>query len=383
MKIVFFRSEEVNYLNGEFSSSSSYIRWLENISNEFSEVVSINPCMGLEPRKKIKCKRNLYIKPLPKLNGYLNPIINIFNIIKSISDENNADYIILRIPDHANIILLFFLPFFIKKGKIVFWVVGNRMQIAKSSIKYDSMYLLKYLTNYFIDFFEQLFLMIYPSLVNGSEAYHHSKSIHGSAISNNDANQFISTNLDNESSPVIRYLGRLTREKNIETFIKSVPFVNDPNVTFELIGRTPDQAYLDELKSLIPNNHKARVSFKNEITYGDQLFSTYATSYLIVQPSLTEGASRTILESLAFNIPVIASDIKANRYLIDKENKISLTFEAGNHEDLAKKINSCIQNKELYNNMRSNLSKESFMYNDQIAKEIKNFLVSLGLQGGK
>ena len=85
------------------------------------------------------------------------------------------------------------------------------MQIAKSTIKYDSMYLLKYLTNYFIDFFEQLFLMIYPSLVNGSEAYH-SKSIHGSAISN-DANQFISTNLDNESSPVIRYLGRFTEKK--------------------------------------------------------------------------------------------------------------------------------------------------------------------------
>ena len=60
MKIVFFRSEEVNYLNGEFSSSSSYIRWLENISNEFSEIVSINPCKDLKPEKKVKYKRNLY-----------------------------------------------------------------------------------------------------------------------------------------------------------------------------------------------------------------------------------------------------------------------------------------------------------------------------------
>ena len=69
-------------------------------------------------------------------------------------------------------------------------------------------------------------------------------------------------------------------------------------------------------------------------------------SKILVQPSLVEGISSTILESMACQTSIIASNVGGNSELI-KNNENGILMDIQNSDSLLEQIISLIDNKEL------------------------------------
>ncbi len=77
---------------------------------------------------------------------------------------------------------------------------------------------------------------------------------------------------------------------------------------------------------------------------------------LLVFPSFYEVAPLTILETYAKKIPVIGSDYPAIAEMID-DNKTGLIFKNGDSDDLFKKLNLLLRNRQLLDSFRINIPK--------------------------
>ena len=68
-------------------------------------------------------------------------------------------------------------------------------------------------------------------------------------------------------------------------------------------------------------------------------------SDLLVQPSLVEGISSTLIEAMGCSTCVVASNIGGNKEIIDN-NKTGILIKPNNHEELLDKISDLLTNNE-------------------------------------
>lgn len=114
-------------------------------------------------------------------------------------------------------------------------------------------------------------------------------------------------------SKVIGFIGRFSKEKNLETLI--VSFANalqsDPDLKLVLVGTGSLEV---ELKNLIKTLGIERNVTLCGVRYDvARILSSFD---IFVLPSFTEGLSTSLLEAMASKRAVICSDIEANRLLI-------------------------------------------------------------------
>lgn len=372
MKLVFFRSEELEYENNKFSCTSSYLDWLEKLSKFYDQVIAINPARKSPKslRKPIKHSDNLSIEPLPRMNGYFRPFVHARKMLRIFMHHRDADYFIIRIPDHSSLIVLSICKLLSKSEKIIIWKVGDRLNIFDVAISRNEMFYVKFLLNKIYNFFENYAEQKYRVFKNGiGEDSKKCLFIHGCSISSLEAREIVS--YSKKEKYKIRYFGRISKEKNLDTIIDAIPFLS--KVSIEIVGRCSDEEYLGQLK--IKTQKYNNVTFINEIEYGPSLFEMIASSYLVLQPSLSEGASRTVLESLCLEVPVLVSDIKANEDLVKPlPSAQNLIFKRNDPSDLADKINTLISNTDLYSTIESEVKKSKYVYIDDVCNKITNFL---------
>lgn len=136
-------------------------------------------------------------------------------------------------------------------------------------------------------------------------------------------------------------IGCISRRKNQEQLIKALELVEIP-CTVILVGIKSD----NELNRMITKpEYKHRVIFTGELS-GNEALYYHKLMTLEVLPSTTEGLSQSLLEGMAFGIPVIATAYAGNLDLInDGEN--GLLYENNNISDLANKINLILKNPEV------------------------------------
>lgn len=113
---------------------------------------------------------------------------------------------------------------------------------------------------------------------------------------------------------VVIMLARLVRQKNQEMVLRCVPEIvsEQPNAHFLFVGGGPDEARLRQLAEEL--SLQSHVTFLGNRMDAPQLL---AASDVSILPSLKEGFSNTILESMASGLPVIASDVGGNAEVID------------------------------------------------------------------
>jgi len=155
-------------------------------------------------------------------------------------------------------------------------------------------------------------------------------------------------NLKLPKAPLILYIGRLDKEKRVNILIKALALLPKSMPFHALIAGTGNEAV--RLQELIRKTHlKKKVTFIGLVPK-EELPALYGIASIFVMPSTAELQSLVTMEAMALKLPIVGAKAGALPYLI-KENKNGFLFEPDNSADLAKKLMTLLENKELRNKM--------------------------------
>ncbi|MDG4850877.1 glycosyltransferase family 4 protein, partial [Peribacillus frigoritolerans] len=117
-----------------------------------------------------------------------------------------------------------------------------------------------------------------------------------------------------EDAFVVLSVGELNQNKNHETIIKAISKLNNPNIYYVICGQGPLNKYLSNLISELSIENQVKLLGKR-----NDIAEICKMSDVFVFPSFREGLSVALMEAMASGLPIICSDIRGNRDLI--ENK--------------------------------------------------------------
>lgn len=138
------------------------------------------------------------------------------------------------------------------------------------------------------------------------------------------------------------YIGRLDRDKNVETLVRAMPKTN-PNIKLLVVGKGREKVYLSALSKSL--------KVKNKIVWMDYVSNTeminlYNAVDVFTIMSPYEGQSIVTLQALASGLPVIAAKAGALPELVD-ERKNGYLVDTYDDFNLAKKMNLMAHTKSL------------------------------------
>lgn len=173
-----------------------------------------------------------------------------------------------------------------------------------------------------------------------SKYYNRKATVIPSAVNLPDTKLRLSNVLENlglEKNKYFLFMGRLSKEKNIEQLIDA--FQNIESYKLVIAGiNTIEPQYADALK-LRSNN--PNIIFAGAV-YGTDKKVLLENAFVFCLPSTVEGLSIALLEAMSYKIPIIASNIRANLDVLE-ENAIFVRPE--NVSDMEKAYDYCIKNK--------------------------------------
>ena len=153
----------------------------------------------------------------------------------------------------------------------------------------------------------------------------------------------------------ILYLGRYTKEKGIYDLIDAIKMVINKgyDIKLNLYGENERQKIVDYVKK---RDLESKI-FINDWIDGKKKIGVLYQSSFIVLPSYTEGIPNVIIEAMATQTPIIATEVGGlKEILVDGENAIII--QAGNPRDLSDKIIDLLNNEIL----RKTISKNAYEY---------------------
>ena len=131
----------------------------------------------------------------------------------------------------------------------------------------------------------------------------------------------------------IMYLGRLQIEKGLQVLIKAVPLMNTKEFKVHLVGKGD---YEKELRQLVEEMGVGdRVQFDGFVGR-EEISRFYSLADLFVHPAIwPEPFPRTLLESLAFGVPLVVSSSGSCGEIL---GDAGVVFQNGDEKDLASKL---------------------------------------------
>lgn len=149
---------------------------------------------------------------------------------------------------------------------------------------------------------------------------------------------------------VFFFLGRLDRDKNVETLVRAMPKTNK-NVKLVVVGKGTESKFLHELAHKL--NVEAKIVWTPYVTDSEML-DLYSAVDVFSIMSPYEGQSIVTLQAVASGLPVIAADAGALPELVENNSNGYLvnTYDA---ETLSEKMNILAAS----NNLRQMFGTES------------------------
>jgi glycosyltransferase involved in cell wall biosynthesis len=146
-----------------------------------------------------------------------------------------------------------------------------------------------------------------------------------------------------ESKPLLLYVGRLVKEKNLNHLVYALKMLRSKGHVFQMVfvGGGPMKK---DLQSRIPDAH-----FTGFLT-GRPLSEWYASADLFVFPSITETFGNVVLEAMASGIPALVSNQGGVKELV-QEGVTGFVAEPNSPKDLAKKIEIALTNRDILSRM--------------------------------
>jgi glycosyltransferase involved in cell wall biosynthesis len=164
--------------------------------------------------------------------------------------------------------------------------------------------------------------------------------------------------------------------KRIDLIVRALSEIKDHKINWVHFGDGPQLAGVQQLAlEILPEN--ITFDFKGQVPNKDVL-SWYAKNNpsLFINVSTTEGIPVSIMESMSFGIPVIASDVGGTSEIVNNENGLLLSAHP-TREEIADGIVKLIQ----FSKKEFNLKKRSALYtfneNFDAEKNYKDFLKNI------
>ena len=141
----------------------------------------------------------------------------------------------------------------------------------------------------------------------------------------------------------ILFIGSITDRKKPHMIIDALPKLQDKDVELHLVGPTPNNKYLEELREkIISNNLEDRV-YIHGTKSRDDVKEFYSENNLMILPSVSEGLARVIFESQVTACPVLVTDAPGMQDIVI-DGQTGYIFESNDLESLVEKIDYIIQN---------------------------------------
>lgn len=136
-----------------------------------------------------------------------------------------------------------------------------------------------------------------------------------------------------ESRKYIFTLGRFVEEKGFDLLIRAFSRVKYKDYRLVIAGDSDHEtAYSRRLKALARDNDVVLTGFVK----GEKLRQLFSHARLFVLPSYHEGLPISLLEAMSYRLPVIVSDIPANKQIELSKDRF---FISGNENSLYEKLN--------------------------------------------
>jgi len=165
-----------------------------------------------------------------------------------------------------------------------------------------------------------------------------------------------------DNDKVITFIGRLVKEKGIFELLEAFRKINTENIKLVVIGET-SESERDQLTKNKLSNY-----FNDE----NVIFTGYRTdtpellyiSDVFCLPSYREGMPRSIIEAMAMENAIVATNIRGSREQVDYgENGYLVTLKSS--ESLAKSFEKLLTNKEELNNFKQESRKKAIRLYDE------------------
>lgn len=178
-------------------------------------------------------------------------------------------------------------------------------------------------------------------------------------------------NLNKESILRIGIIGSYsTKYKGIDQAIRLVSrLVNDGvNVELYVLGSGDKKNLESEVKNL---GIESRVFFQGTLPGGEEVLKWLDSKDVYVQPSLTEGLPRALIEAMSRGLPAIGSRVGGIPELLDS----TYTFKVKNESEFYYKFRELINSKtNMLKASKDNYSKATNYYQDAIRKRRNKFI---------
>lgn len=135
---------------------------------------------------------------------------------------------------------------------------------------------------------------------------------------------------------VLLSVGELSKRKNHEFVIKSLAKIENDNIYYLICGEGDLYSYLSKLSEDL--HLKQRVIF---LGFRKDVRDICRSSDIFVFPSLQEGLPVSLMEAMSIGLPVICSNVRGNRDLIQEKSCI---FELNDLQKLTMILNELIKN---------------------------------------
>ena len=151
----------------------------------------------------------------------------------------------------------------------------------------------------------------------------------------------LSIKSDRRYKKQIIFAGRLSLEKGVNVLLDLIKILPQ-DINLIILGSGPKENLLKNLK-------KSNVNYLGYLPKNETI-SLIRGSDILIQPSLIEGISSTILEAMACKVPVITTNVGGNKELIE-HNQTGILIEPNNSQKLLEEIKKLFANHEIKNKL--------------------------------
>lgn len=165
---------------------------------------------------------------------------------------------------------------------------------------------------------------------------------------------------------VLLSIGELNKNKNHKIVINALKELDTKGFYYLICGKGPEKDNLIKLiNDLNLNENVKLLGYRNDINEILQLADIY------IHPSFREGLPVSVMEAMASSLPVLCSNIRGNKDLIE-HNKGGYLVNPNSENEFNKKINKLINDSRLANKMGNYNSKRIKDYSiENVLNEMK------------